>query len=321
MKEKIKVAFICPLYDFRNHFDLGLNLYSSKMLLGVKENIYFVFSNKSQCEKFDNKIYECFRVHINALIIPEDLLNYKSPVTVKKFYALNELADKYSYLAVIDSESKFVRKGDFAFVFNEIWNNGTMLNANISPDGFFILRRCFKTLGINKNKILCKELKHFKYNIWFNEIPIYKTETLKGFFDWLKQFDKDKYLNDFFCFDYYIYMAYLILELGFHVKRHNYIGFGGVIENIYMYFPQKQKRIMGDFQTHWSSHADTINENTYILFHLDRYKKNIFSIRSKGYGYNHTLQVVKEYISWIEVFIPILREKISFILRIVLQKK
>lgn len=48
----MKAAFICPLYDMKNHFDLALKLYQSKQEYKIKEDIYFIFSNETQCQKF-----------------------------------------------------------------------------------------------------------------------------------------------------------------------------------------------------------------------------------------------------------------------------
>lgn len=47
-----KVAFICPLYDMKNHFDLAFNLYKSKHDLHIDEEIYFVFSDEAQKTNF-----------------------------------------------------------------------------------------------------------------------------------------------------------------------------------------------------------------------------------------------------------------------------
>ena len=34
----MKAAFICPLYDMKNHFDLALKLYQSKLEYKIKED-------------------------------------------------------------------------------------------------------------------------------------------------------------------------------------------------------------------------------------------------------------------------------------------
>ena len=51
-----KVAFICPIYDMKNHFDLAYNLYKSKIDLMIEDDFYFVFSNEEQKEKLTNRI-------------------------------------------------------------------------------------------------------------------------------------------------------------------------------------------------------------------------------------------------------------------------
>lgn len=127
-----RVAFICPLYDMKNHFDYAFNLYKSKHDLHIDEEIYFVFSCEAQKNKFRNRIYEAFSEEISWLILPEDQLQYQSKVVVKKMYALKTLKDRYDYLAMVDSESLFIKKADFPELFEEIWNKRLCLNSNIS---------------------------------------------------------------------------------------------------------------------------------------------------------------------------------------------
>ena len=131
-----KVAFICPLYDMKNHFDLAFNLFKSKWDLHIREDLYFVFSNEEQMEKFNHRIFSSFKETIQYLILPNNLLDYKSKVVVKKLWALQQLYDKYDYLALVDSESLFIKKTDFSVVFEDIWNKRNCLKANISYDGF-----------------------------------------------------------------------------------------------------------------------------------------------------------------------------------------
>ena len=273
MLDKSKVAFICPLYDMRNHFDLAFNLYKSKIDLGISEDLYFVFSNVEQKDKFRKRIYDAFKDEILYLILPEDQLHYKSVVVVKKLYALRELRNQYDYLSLVDSESLFYKNGDFPALFNEIWESGSCLNCNVSPQGFLILRYCFRALDkkVYYNKKLRKEFGNYKYNFWFNEIQVYKCDTLDGFFEWLDQFDPNGYLNEWNCFEYYLYAAYLILECDFHLKRFdNLVSNGGIMEHMVDFTEEEQYEILNVLGTHWSSNRKITNKNTYLLFHLDR---------------------------------------------------
>ncbi|MCR5786094.1 MAG: hypothetical protein K6G28_00110 [Acholeplasmatales bacterium] len=273
-----KSCFLCPIYDSGNHFEFGYNLVKSMKNLGVKTDIFFIFSNIEQQEKFYNLVSD-LNYRINHLILPEEFLDYKSKVVVKKLYGLKELMNKYNYIALIDCETIFIKNGDFDEIFKTINDNRLCLNANISYDGFFILRACFLQLGLYKNKKLRKEFSNFKYNYWFNEIQVYDCSVLPEFFEWLEQFDKEKYLNDWYCFEYYIYGAFLILEKDYHIIKHkNLKSMGGILEYLPMYSTQKQHKILNQLKTHWTSSADVQNDNCYLRFHLDR-------LNQGGYGY------------------------------------
>lgn len=274
-----KVAFICPIYDMKNHFDLAVNLYRSKVELGIDEDFYFVFSDNTQKEKLSHRIKEELNAEFYSIVIPEELLPYKSKVVTKKFYALQTLMNKYDYLSVIDSESIFIKNGDFYKAFETIWEQGNCLKSNISYDGFNILRTCFQTMNIYFEPKLLKEFRFYKYNFWFNEIPVYKCELLPEFFRWLDQFDKNGYLNEWLCFEYYIFAAFLILEKGFHLQRYdNLKSCGGIMEYLPQFPIDEQKKILNQLGTHWSSNPMVTNEDTYLLFHLDRLKENNYGL-------------------------------------------
>lgn len=270
-----KVAFICPLYDMKNHFDLAFNLYKSKIDLGITEELIFVFSDNIQKEKFRKRIKDSFNIEIAYLILPQEELHFKSKVTVKKIYALRSLMYDYDYLALVDSESIFIKKENFYELFEEIWDTGTFLNCNISPDGFFIQRDCFRTLSkkIYNNKIIRSEFDDFRYNLWFNEIPVYKCSTLPSFMKWLDSFDKNGWMNKWNCFDYYMYVAYLVLYENKHLIKHpDIISNGGVMEYLFERPISEQVDIINKLGTHWSSNKCAINDNICMLFHLDREK-------------------------------------------------
>lgn len=268
-----KVAFICPLYDMKNHFDLAFNLYKSKHDLGIQEDLYFIFSNGQQKEKFTKRIFEAFKEEISSLVLPQDQLHYKSKVSVKKFFALRALMDEYVYMACIDCESLFYKKVDFYSVFNEIWEKGTYLNGNLSPDGFYIMRACFRKLSkkLYNHPLMRKEFENYLYNLWFNEIPVYKCDNLTAFFDWLNTFNPNGWKNEWCCFDYYIYVAYLILFENKHIRKfHDIVSNGGVMEYLSEHPLEEQISIINRLGAHWSSNKDATNDDTCLLFHLDR---------------------------------------------------
>lgn len=81
-------------------------------------------------------------------IMPAELSTYKAQAVTKKSYGLKEFMEKYDYIILVDCEAAFVKKLGVEKLAREIWNSHNMLAANISPDGFFIMRRCYKQMGL-----------------------------------------------------------------------------------------------------------------------------------------------------------------------------
>lgn len=266
-----KTAFACPLYDMKNHFELAFNLYKSKIYNKIDNDFYFIFSDIEQKNKFEKMVQKEFPDDKLLFLITTDKINKcKAKAVSKKFYALEELKDKYEYIILTDCESLFIRECNFDSLAEEIWNNRTMLNSNKSPDGFFIMRECYKTMGLYNNKKLRKDTCNFSYNFWFNELQVYKCENLTRFFAWLEIHNKDQVYNEYMCFEYYVYYAFLLLEEDIHLKKFQYTSMGGINEYLFRFSVEEQKEIIDKMQLHWSSSRDAINDNTVMLFHLDR---------------------------------------------------
>lgn len=266
-----QVAFACPLYDMKNHFELALNLYKSKNAHNIDSDFYFVFSNFEQKDKFERMVRKVFpNDTLLYLIIPEEFNNYKAKAVSKKFYALESLKDKYKYIILTDCESLFIKECDFDKLAEDIWLSKSMLNSNKSPDGFFIMRTCFKTMGIYKNLKLRKDTRNYTYNFWFNDLQVYKCDNLTRFFSWLNEHNKEKVYDEYLCFEYYVYYAFLLLEENIHIKRFKYESMGGINEYLFRFPVQKQEEILTEMGLHWSSSREATNDKTVMLFHLDR---------------------------------------------------
>lgn len=270
---KNKVAAICPIFDMREHFALGLDLLRSKMLFAEDVDLYYVFSFDEHYKKFDGMLSEEEKKAYLFIMMPEEELKYKSQPTVKKLYAIRMLKDKYEYLIPIDSESKFIKKGDYRRLCEEIWECRTFLNANYSPHACIIQRRCFMTMGMYDNIKLVRETRYFNYNIWFNEIPVYKCDLLDEFFEFLDSYSNTSWKNEWDCYDYYIFMAFLIIKKGYKLNRFNYESIGGAVEYLSQFSEKKQHEILERMGSHWTS-SKTKNKNTFMLFHLDRDEDN-----------------------------------------------
>lgn len=298
------VAFVCPIYDSRNHFDYGLDLLKSKKENEINADFFFIFSNEEQKEKFSGlvnsrKLEEEFKY----LILPETEGQYKSQVTIKKFYGLRCLKSQYKYIAAIDSESRFIKNIDYEKTFDTMWADGEMLKANIAANAYFIMRKCYKTLGIFDNKILKKETSNYLYNVWFNDIPLYKCDLLDEFFEWLDSLNQD-YKKEWLCFEYYIFSAFLIIKKGYHLKKYNFESLGGIMEYLYVFPVYKQKEIIETLHTHWTSSDEAVNDISGIRFHLDRdendetYNSSTFFKDIKKYKLWRRKRILKDFIGW-----------------------
>ena len=263
----------------RNHFDYATELYLSKLSCRIKEDLIFVFSNREQQEKLIIRIKEETGETPKNIVIPEDLLQYKSQINVKKLYALKQLKDEYAYLFVIDCEALFLKNADFYEVAEDIWNNRTMLNATKSSDAWkLVLRPCYTALNLQRNLTLLKETRGWLYNIWFNEIPLYRTDNLDDFFSWLESFDKSKYLNSWACFDYHLYVAFLLIKMKLHLKRYPMYkakqGYVEALNKISDVTFELKNYSLEMLHTHWTSDIEIVTNDTYMLCQRDRSMSN-----------------------------------------------
>ncbi len=278
-KNSKQVAFICPIYDMKNHFELGYNLLKSKVELDIMEDMFFVFSNEEQKNKFETLTMSLG--HINSLVLPDNLQSYKSKIVIKKMYALESLMNEYDYLVLVDCESIFVKNGDFYNLCQYIWNNRTFLNAN-KLVGRWRQILCFFELGVLTNSKMLKEFRCYHYGIWFNEIQVYKCDLLPDFFHWLYQQNNQRWRDEWSCFEMEMFAAYLIIEKGYHLNRFpQYKAPCGVIEVLPTLDNSTQLDIISTMNTHWSSSQIAVNDDTYMLFHLDREDRSDKRLRWK----------------------------------------
>ena len=265
----------------KNHFDLAINLYKSKIEYNIDSDLIFIFSNEEQKDKFALRVKNELGIKDMIYnIMPEELSAYKAQAVTKKLYGLKEFMGKYDYIILVDCESAFVKNFDAGQLAEEIWNSKGMLAANISPNGFFIMRTCYKAMGLYYNKKLRKSLGTYKYNFWFNELQVYKCSYLIGFFEWLRRFDIEKIYNTWHCFEYYVFYAYLCLEHDFSIKRYKYVCMGGINEYIEKFNIEKQYEILQSMNLHWTSSHEAVPDQIVMRFHLDRDKSD------SDYGYS-----------------------------------
>ncbi len=280
-------AFICPLYDMKNHFDLAINLYRSKIEYEIQSDLIFIFSNEEQKDKFALRVKNELGVDdLLYNIMPEGLSEYKSKAVTKKIYGLKEYMNQYDYIILTDCEALFVRSFNVDEVAKEIWDSRNMFASNISLNGFTLRRICYKKMGLYYNKKLRKALGGFIYGFWFNELQVYKCSYLPGFFDWLKSFDQDIIFNTWECFEYYMFYAYMCLMHDVKIKKYHYFSVsGGINEDLYLFNKKTQEKIIKSMQFHWTTSREIKSDNIYMLFHLDRVQNYYVHLDAHGGKY------------------------------------
>ena len=212
-KQDKKIAFLMPI--FPPHYKYAKNFLESfeYYKLNKQADFYFVFSNeedKSTCKiKYEYK----------SIILPEYLKDFgreQGIINVKKLYGVYQLKDNYEYIIVCDSESLINKNINLLDICETFFNNKVLWGAIKYPckEVESFTNAC-SSLFAEKDKIDDKGL-----CFWFNQLCIYKANTIDEFFEKANLKENITKLN-FWHFDYYIYMYYLMLYHEF--KPHNII--------------------------------------------------------------------------------------------------
>jgi len=205
-----KVAFLVPTYP--PHFQFAKeflkSFYSQK--LDAQADVWFVFTNEEERIAFGG--------YKHSIVLSEELRVFenKGIINIKKFYGLRQIQDKYSYVIVLDSESRLLKNVNLFDICEEYFSSKILIGNEI------FLGTKERTEGIkNSCRAFFVEHKDFeKLNnplyLWFNQPCIYSCDTLDDFWN---KIDYDKNIKNlkFDDFDYYIYMFYLILYHEFQI--------------------------------------------------------------------------------------------------------
>lgn len=266
-------CFICPIYDKGMDFKYGYNLVESAIQFGLISNLYFVFSSVDQKNIFLDYCVKHYGNTPNALILEQNLSSFRNPVTIKKFFGLRSLMSQYDYISTIDCESVFTQEFEPGHLLDEIWQSESYLSANICIKGVEILRKCVETLCIERGELLERETKNYRFYWWFNEIPVYRSDTLNDFFQWLENNGRiERIYNDWNCFDYLVYVLWILAFKEKHLHKHRFPAMYGIIEELWEPEIPFKHAIERKMHTHWTSRTKLRNKenNIYIQFHLDR---------------------------------------------------
>ena len=242
MTNEHSACFVVPFWRTDKDDKCVKNFIESAQMFDMSQYLYFIIDS----EEDRNFLLDIDR-SLKTFLVNEDISkNNMNVPTAKKFYGLEVLYDKYEYIAAIDCDSIFLKNFDIYEVFNEIWESKSCFYKarQISEGSVEGRRKCAEEIGLANNYFLKRETEDFLYNIWFNDIPVYKSSNLKEFFDWI-HFSKledgntiyNHILQTFECFDYFIYWYWLVSYKGFTSDRTYFVSNNvSLIESIPLYY-------------------------------------------------------------------------------------
>lgn len=264
------IAFIIPIHP--KHYSFIYNLLDVIDTIHNNDiDIYLVFSNNEDYDHFDKKN------KIKKIIIPE--INTNSIVTYKKFFALDTLKDdtNYDYFIVCDAEITIIpenfHKKNIVNVINKIFENKIIYAGKVSHDLAINITKTSCNLLMNADT-LEKITENYTLYFWWSDLPVYKREHLSHFFSLID------YTNiNWHHFDHVIYVSYLILHHDFTIL--NITPLLNHSWSLEMYNTQNIDNLQTLKSIHYSfsyitkylysNYVDFFkNENTFLLYHLDR---------------------------------------------------
>jgi hypothetical protein len=227
--------------------------------------IYVVFSNE-----YEEMIFQSmYGGEYNSIILPNELRGLKSYVNVKKLHALSLLYKKYDYIGVFDCDTLFVKDCDLEEIYSEIGDRN-WVNSNEASVGADIIKKVATMLDYHTNENLLIESRGFTQYWWFSDIPVYKTEYVKEFMEWLEEHpNKNQILNEYHSFDYLLWSIWLIVNKDMRVHPKPFKDEIGVVENFRL---NNRREILDVFQPYWAPDLSIHNDypKIKIIVHADK---------------------------------------------------
>lgn len=288
----MNVCFIIPIHE--PDFKYVKNILLTKEQFKIETDIYFIMSNLQQEKKLKKLCKEI--TSVNTIVIPDEnvihqLLHQcrpRGPAVYKKLYGMLELLNKYQYYCCVDSEITFIKHVN---IFNlcEKYYNKKLIYANRTRM-MFHTKLPLQFYNEDDQRKIKKETNDLNFWSWFNNIPIYKNDCLISFFDYihLNKNTLPKFMNKFNSpFERIIYEYYLILHYNFKVKLLDIDLTPGTDESIVERGHLHSVDIINEINPYWfpsrgwfGKENKMLNkDDIFIIFHLDRCKKNMKNIK------------------------------------------
>lgn len=261
-----KCAFVIPIHP--KHFGYAPTII--EQLSGSDADLYFVFTTKMD--------RDLFSLNVNSLILSDytDLAgveNTNSFITLKKFYALLKLKDKYEYITCIDSEVRFLKTRGFYDIMKKIAESrsfyGSVLNQE-NTGRCIIYQTLFNLTPMNDQNNLMNLSRNCSIYTWWSNIPVYTCAYLQEFFRWI-EFDKNLDKYSWYVFDHMLYNYFCVLFKEYRIK---------LDPELNTSFEFLESSVLEKLDTHlvnwvnfkaYNTNPEYYNNNEfYIVFHRDR---------------------------------------------------
>jgi len=207
-----KVALLIPSYP--NHYQILYNLLEKFNTNHISIDIYVIFSNKEDYEKFEQKD----RI---KPIIAENVPQDRSIIEYKRLYGLKKMINtSYSYIISCVSETDIIPENftqeNIMRKIDDIFNKKNLYGAVTSDNKLFteIMTVAGSVFTGNDHHKLKSETKNLTLYTYFYDIPVYKREYIQDFLD---KINYDTLKLTWYHFDNLMHNNYLIVHREFKV--------------------------------------------------------------------------------------------------------
>ena len=221
-----KVCFLIPVYPRDYNFLNFLNT-----LPDINFDIILILSYYSDYQLLESLNYKkVYKVLVLEDFLKQEyitkLIDDKIIITFKKYFGLNKYKDTYKYLATIDSEVRFININNIYEKFDMFFNNRKIYGGlgEFHKDLAYKINYSSSSIfnSSEQNKIE-KGTHNFLLYFWFSDIPVYESNTLKEFLNYISYTDNETFTSKLNCyiFDYIPYVYYLYLYHNFELVNIN----------------------------------------------------------------------------------------------------
>jgi hypothetical protein len=286
----IKSCFVIPIYPPHYHY---LCSYEYRLPSDKDFDVYLILSF------FDDKTMLPKSNKYNVIVLEEyldkdfiqSIVDKKSIITFKKYFALEKLYKKYKYITAVDAEIEFKNIHNIYESFDDISKRRAVFGAPISPvNNFYDLAlKVNKTSGMFfKNNFEIAILKNktldFTLFFWFSDIPVYDCHIIPLFLDYINFSNYKTFVDkiNFFVFDYISYVYYCMIYYDWkiiNIRDYNILrnwSLEGCSLEVYNSIIKQT-----NFKLYWINHCYYIpNDETkdiVLTYHIDRDENHVLA--------------------------------------------